>query len=115
MHVLMTVNASWNIWNFRKPIVQALLEGGHQVTVLAPSDDYVDHLKQLGCTFIPLEMNIKGLNPFYEWKLLRQFKHIFKQQKPDIVLSYTIKNNTFGALAAKSLGIPFVPNVSGRL
>lgn len=113
MHVLMTVNAAWNIWNFRRPIVQALLVGGHKVTVLAPQDDFVDHLTQIGCAFVPLEMNAKGLNPLDEWKLLRQFKQVFKQQKPDIILSYTIKNNTFGALAAKSLGIPFVPNVSG--
>lgn len=113
MHVLMTVNAAWNIWNFRKPVVQALLDGGHKVTVLAPPDNFVDHLKLLGCAFIPLDMNAKGLNPFDEWKLLGQFKQVFEQQKPDIILSYTIKNNTFGALAAKSLGIPFVPNVSG--
>jgi len=113
MHVLMTVNAAWNIWNFRKPIVQALLDGGHKVTILAPPDDFVDRLKQLGCAFIQLDMNAKGLNPLDEWRLLRRFKQIFSEQEPDIVLSYTIKNNTFGALAAKSLGIPFVPNVSG--
>ncbi len=113
MHALMTVNAAWNIWNFRKPIVQALLARGHKVTILAPRDDFVDHLTQIGCAFVPLEMNAKGLNPLDEWKLLRQFQQVFKQQKPDIILSYTIKNNTFGALAAKSLGLPFVPNVSG--
>ena len=54
-------------------------------------------------------MNAKGLNPFDEWKLLRRFKQELKQQKPDVALSYTIKNNTFGALAAKSLGLPIVP------
>jgi glycosyltransferase involved in cell wall biosynthesis len=113
MHVLMTVNAAWNIWNFRKPIVEALLAGDHKITVLAPKDDFVDCLTQLGCAFIPLEMNAKGLNPLDEWKLLRNFKQVFMEQQPDIILSYTIKNNTFGALAAKSLGIPFVPNVSG--
>lgn len=113
MHVLMTVNAAWNIWNFRKPVVQALLANGHKVTVLAPPDNFVDHLTQLGCVFIPLEMKPKGLNPFDELRLLHQLKGVFREQKPDIVLSYTIKNNTFGALAAKSLGIPFIPNVSG--
>lgn len=113
MHILMTVNTAWNIWNFRKPVVQALLAGGHKVTILAPPDTFVDHLTQLGCAFKPLEMNAKGLNPFDELKLIRRFRLIFRQQKPDVVLSYTIKNNIFGALAAKSLGIPFVPNVSG--
>ena len=113
MHVLMTVNAAWNIWNFRRPITQVLLDAGHKVTVLAPPDDSVASLRQMGCAFIPLKMNAKGLNPFDELKLLQHFKRHFQEQKPDIILSYTIKNNTFGALAAKSLRIPFVPNVSG--
>ncbi len=32
---------------------------------------------------------------------------------PSVILGYTIKNNIYGALAAKSFGIPFLPNVSG--
>lgn len=113
MHVLMTVNTAWNIWHFRKPIVQALLTSGHRVTVLAAADDSVGQLGNLGCDFVPLKMNAKGLNPIDEFMLFQRFKCTFKSQKPDIILSYTIKNNIFGALAARSLGIPFVPNVSG--
>ena len=113
MHVLMTVNAAWNIWNFRKPVVQALLAGGHRITILAPPDDCVEPLTELGCRFVPLRMNAKGLNPIDELALLRRFTHMFRELQPDVILSYTIKNNTFGALAAKSLGIPFLPNVSG--
>ena len=63
LHVMMTVNAAWNIWNFRKPMVRALIEGGHRVTVLAPPDDSVDDLKAMGCGFVPLDMSAKGLNP----------------------------------------------------
>lgn len=113
MHVLMTVNAAWNIWNFRKPVVQALLAKGHRVTILAPPDDFVEPLTGLGCRFVPLDMNAKGLNPMDELRLWRRFARIFRDLQPDVILSYTIKNNTFGALAAKSLGIPFLPNVSG--
>lgn len=113
MHILMTVNAAWNIWNFRKPVVKALLSDGHKVTILAPPDDYVEKLKQLGCSFAPLEVKAKSINPIDELKLLRRLKSAFNEHKPDVILSYTIKNNTFGALAAKSSGIPFVPNVSG--
>lgn len=113
MQILMTANSAWNIWNFRKPVVQELLAGGHKVTVLAPQDNYVAYLGALGCAFVALDMNAKGVNPFDEIKLLQRFKQVFKEHKPDVILSYTIKNNTFGALAAKSLDIPFVPNVSG--
>ena len=30
LRVLMTVNAAWNIWNFRRGLVAALLEDGHR-------------------------------------------------------------------------------------
>ncbi|MFU8865522.1 MAG: glycosyltransferase family 4 protein [Rhodobacterales bacterium] len=113
IHILLTVNAAWNIWNFRRPVVQALLKDGHRITVLAPPDDSVADLQRMGCRFLPLEMSAKGLNPLEGVKLYSRFKDVFRAEQPDIVLSYTIKNNIFGAMAAKSTGVPFVPNVTG--
>lgn len=113
MQVLMTVNAAWNIWNFRRAVVQALIQDGHQVTVLAPPDDAVPALEGLGCRVLPLEMSVKGLNPVEDLKLVRRIRRILRAEKPDVVLSYTIKNNIFGAVAARPLGLPFLPNVTG--
>lgn len=109
----MTVNAAWNIWNFRKPLVEALLADGHSVTVLAPSDHTSTLLAALGCAVQPLAMSVKGLNPVDDWRLERRFAQEFRAQSPDIVLSYTIKNNVFGARPATATGVPFVPNVTG--
>ena len=113
MHILMTVNAAWNIWNFRRPLVEALMGDGHRITVLAPPDDAVLELERLGCRVHPLEMSVKGLNPLEDLKLQRRFGRIFREERPDAVLSYTIKNNIFGARAAKSCDVPFLPNVTG--
>lgn len=113
MHILMTVNAAWNIWNFRRPLVEALIADGMRVTVLAPHDDTVPDLERLGCRFLPLEMNVRGLNPVADLKLLGRYKTRFRQERPDVVLSYTIKNNIFGAMAARAANVPFIPNVTG--
>jgi len=113
MHILMTVNAAWNIWNFRRPLVEALVGDGHRVTVLAPPDDAVPELERLGCIVRPLAMSVKGLNPLADLKLQRRCARIFREEQPDAVLSYTIKNNIFGARAAQSAGVPFLPNVTG--
>jgi glycosyltransferase involved in cell wall biosynthesis len=113
MQILMTVNAAWNIWNFRRPLVEALSADGHQITILAPPDDSVADLERIGCRFRPLEMSVKGLNPIEDLKLQRRLKRIFREEQPDAVLSFTIKNNIFGARAARSAGVPFVPNVTG--
>ena len=109
----MTANATWNIWNFRRPVVEALLADGNQVTVLAPLDDAVRDLEHLGCRVRPLAMSVQGLNPLEDLKLQCSFKRIFCEEKPSAVLSYTIKNNLFGAQAARSMGVPFLPNVTG--
>lgn len=113
MHILMTVNAAWNIWNFRRPLVEALSGDGHRITVLAPPDDAVPELERLGCRVRPLEMSVKGLNPIEDLKLQRRFGRIFREERPDAVLSYTIKNNIFGARAATPADVPFLPNVTG--
>jgi glycosyltransferase involved in cell wall biosynthesis len=93
--------------------VDALLADGHTVIILAPKDDAVPQLEALGCSFHHLEMNIKGLNPFQEPKTLIRLHRHFRNLQPDIILSFTIKNNIFGAFAAKFAGIPFIPNVTG--
>ena len=113
MHIMMTVNAAWNIWNFRRPLVESLSADGHRITVLAPSDDSVADLERVGCSFRPLEMNVKSLNPVEDLKLQCRLKRIFREEQPDAILSFTIKNNIFGARAARAAGLPFVPNVTG--
>jgi glycosyltransferase involved in cell wall biosynthesis len=113
MHILITVNAAWNVLNFRHPIVVAMIADGHRVTVLAPHDDSVATLEGLGCRFLPLEISVKGLNPLQDIKPIGRMRKVFRAEKPDVIFSYTIKNNIFGALAARPLGIPFMPNVTG--
>ncbi|MCV2877681.1 glycosyltransferase family 4 protein [Sedimentimonas flavescens] len=113
MHILLSANSAWNIWNFRRPVVQELIARKHRVSVLAPPDDSLAELEAMGCRTLPLEMSVKGLNPVEDLRLLYRFKRQFREERPDVVLGYTIKNNLFGALAAKRLGIPFIPNVTG--
>ncbi|MCX7567506.1 glycosyltransferase family 4 protein [Sulfitobacter sp. F26169L] len=113
MKILLSVNAAWNIWNFRRPLVEALLADGHTVRILAPRDDAVPQLEAMGCSFSHLEMSVKGLNPVQDGRLTLRFRKHFSDFQPDAILSFTIKNNLFGAIAAKSLRIPFIPNVTG--
>lgn len=113
LRILLTVNAAWNAWNFRRGLLRELLAEGNFVTVLAPPDGSVPKLQNMGCNFIPLRMSPSGLNPVGGLSLVMQLRKVFREQKQDVVLSYTVKNNIFGAMAAKSIGVPFIPNVTG--
>ena len=112
-HVLLTANSAWGIAHFRRPLIRALAAHGHAVTVLAPPDDGVGLLAQLGCRFVPLEMDQKGLSPRADVALMRRLERAFRACAPDVVLSWTIKNNIWGAFAAREAGCRFLPNVSG--
>lgn len=113
MRVLLTVNAAWNALNFRRPVIEALLKQGHHVTVLAPLDHAAHALRALGCEVVDLSMDVQGLSPRQDAKLVGRFSRHFATLRPDVILSYTVKNNIFGAVAAKRMGIPFLPNISG--
>ncbi|WP_371170240.1 glycosyltransferase family 4 protein [Aliiroseovarius sp. 2305UL8-7] len=113
MRIVLTVNAAWNALNFRRPVIEALLDRGDRVTILAPTDPASKALRDMGCDVVDLEMDVKGLSPRLDAGLVGQFAQHFRELNPDAVLSYTIKNNIFGAMAARRLGIPFLPNVSG--
>lgn len=113
MYVMITANAAWNLWNFRRSLIKALVADGCKVTVVAPPDGSVDNLIQIGCGFIPLKMDVKGLNPLQDLRLLYRYVKILRNERPDVVLSFTIKNNIFGAMAANEIGTPFIPTVTG--
>lgn len=113
MHVLMTVNTSWNLINFRQPLIDALLADGHRITAVTPRDDTTARLRELGIKHIHVDMTNSSSTLLSDFKLMLRFRQVFKSEKPDIVLAYTIKNNIYGALASKSARVPFIPNISG--
>jgi glycosyltransferase involved in cell wall biosynthesis len=113
MHALLTVNSAWNVWNFRRPVLEALLERGDRVTVLAPADGAEAALTRAGARHLDLAMDVRGLNPLRDAALAWRMQRHFRDQAPDVILSWTIKNNIFGAMAARRRGVPFIPNVSG--
>ena len=106
-------NTSWNIYNFRKGLVMNFLQAGHTVVAITPPDKYVHELEQWGVKHLPIVLDGSGLNPMNDLSYLRKLKKILKAELPDIVLSYTIKANIYGSLAARSLKIPIICNVSG--
>ena len=113
MKILLQVNLAWNLVHFRKSLIENLIESGHDVVALCPIDHTVPDLEAMGCRVVHLEMDNKGLSPRRDLGLVFRLWRHFRQECPDIILSYTIKNNIYGAFAARLLGIPFLPNVTG--
>ncbi|WP_404322741.1 glycosyltransferase family 4 protein [Cytobacillus firmus] len=100
-------------YNFRKEIIQRLIDEHYKVYVVLPYGEKVELLKEMGCEFIDLPLDRRGMNPITDLKLLINYHKIIKQIKPDAVLSYTVKPNIYGGIVCRLLNIPFFPNVTG--
>jgi glycosyltransferase involved in cell wall biosynthesis len=113
MLILLTGNTCFKIANFREGMIRALKADGHEVMVLAPSDDYGPKLQALGVTLHNLPMDRNGTSPIAEALLLWRIFVFLWRERPGIVFGFTIKNNIYAGLACRWLGIPFIPNVTG--
>ena len=113
MKIAIVLNTSWNVYNFRLGLINALRDNGHQVVILAPSDQYSHRLTELGFEFYPIKMDSRGVNPVKDSRLLWELYQLYKSIRPDIVLHYTVKPNIYGTLAAKAARIPMINNVCG--
>jgi glycosyltransferase involved in cell wall biosynthesis len=70
-------------------------------------------MRALDVERIEVRIDRSGLNPFADLALLGNYRSILKKLRPAAYLGYTIKPNIYGSLAAASLRVPALPNVSG--
>jgi len=110
--IVICVNTSWNIYNFRLNLARAIKKSGYEVILVAPYDKYSEILKQ-EFEYYNIYISNKGTNPKEDLKTLIEFYKLYKKIKPDIVLNYTIKPNIYGNIACKLLGIKTINNISG--
>ena len=112
-HIAIVANTSWYIFNFRHNLIKKLISKGYHVTSIAPFDRYSQRIKEIGCEYININIDINGKNPLKDLKTLFDFYRIYSQIKPAIILHYTPKPNIYGSLAAKLAKIPCINNISG--
>ena len=113
MKIIIIVNTSWNILNFRIELLKKLINCGHEIIAVAPYDSYVKQIESFGIKCINININQQGTNPIKDMMLIFNYLKIFQLNKPDLILAYTIKPNLYGNIAAGILRIPVINNISG--
>lgn len=111
--VLFLANHDVGIYNFRKELVERLVKEGYRIYLSCPNGERIKDLVSMGCRYIDVELERHGMNPFKELELIKYYKKIMQKIKPDMVLSYTIKPNIYGGMAAAALHIPQIANITG--
>jgi len=111
--LLISINAAWNVVNFRAALVRALVADGHEVAAAVVDDGAMPGIAALGARPIALTMASRSVSPFRDLALFVRYVRLMRRERPDVYLGWTIKPNTYGATAAALCGIPTIANISG--
>ena len=111
--VLVLANSFWNLYNFRSGIISALLSSGYEVFAVAPRDEYLQQVKELGCQVRTISIDSKGINPIKDLLTVFQLFRIVIRERPNLCLLYTPKPNIYGSCVAALFGCAYINNISG--
>ena len=115
--VLVLTNNIGGLHSFRKEVMQAICDAGHHVVISVPlsagDKQKADYFINMGCEVINTAFNRKGTNPIADFKLMCTYVGYMRKYKPIAVLTYTIKPNVYGGMAAALCGKKLFANVTG--
>lgn len=111
--ILIIVNDYSTIFYYRKELLTRLLDEKYEIIIACPYHETLDFFINMGVKVYDTKLVGRSVNPFEGFRLIRQYKHIMKLEKPDLVLTFTIKPNIYGGIASKRLKIPYFANITG--
>ena len=112
MTILVLSNKSGAMVDFRIDLIKKLLEE-NDVVISTPFDDKMDILRKLPVKLIECPVDRRGINLFKDLKLYVTYKKIIKEQNPDLIMTYTIKPNIYGGIAARVAKKQYAVNITG--
>lgn len=110
--VMIITNHSYMLYRFRLELIQSLMED-YEVVISMPFVGHEDDFKALGIRCIETDVDRRGINPKTDLKLMMTYFKMLKKEKPDMVITYSIKPNIYAGLMCSLLNIPFCANVQG--
>ena len=112
--ILIATNHAYMLWQFRRELI-AELKKEHEVILSLPFDEeqHEKPFQEMGVKCIDTPIERRGINPLTDFKLMKHYKKIFQEERPDLVITYSIKPNVYAGLICGSMGIPFCANVQG--
>lgn len=112
MKILIFANNSGGLYGFRRELILELKKT-HEVVASTPLEESVGLLQEIGCRLLDTPIDRRGVNPIKDFRLLLRYIKILKLEKPDLVITYTIKPNVYGGMACRLLKVPYAVNITG--
>lgn len=111
--IVLSANSCWAISNYRIGLVKALQDAGYSVIAAVPLDEHMWKLEAEGVEIRHLSIAPHGTSPMREAALLYSYVRLLRRLHPAALLTFTIKPNIYGGLAARFAGVPVISNVTG--
>jgi N,N'-diacetylbacillosaminyl-diphospho-undecaprenol alpha-1,3-N-acetylgalactosaminyltransferase len=103
-----------NLYRFRMSVMRALREWGAQVWAISPPGAYSPRFPEHGIEFVPLSLDRKTFHPLKAWATVHRLRSILRALRPDVLHTFTLRPNVYGALAGWLAGVPaIVSTVTG--
>lgn len=110
--ILVLTNHSYMLYRFRLALLLQLRQQ-HEVVISTPFVGHEQDFQALGMRCVETEVDRRGINPLREIELLRFYRQLLRQEKPDLVITYSIKPNIYGGYLCRRAGIDYCVNVQG--
>ena len=110
--ILILTNHSYMLYRFRTELIRALMQN-HEVVLSMPFVGHEEDFMAMGLRCIETDVDRRGINPMRDIRLFRFYRKLLKAEKPDMVITYSIKPNIYGGWACQLASIPYCTNVQG--
>ena len=111
--ILIIANDTTYTYNLRDVLIKRLTGEGYDVVIASEKLRHCEELEKLGARLVDVRTKRRSTNPFNDLALLRRYKRVIRDEKPDVVLTYNIKPDIYGGMACGATGTPHIPNITG--
>lgn len=112
--VIVLTNYLNGLRSFRFELMERLCNLKFDTIIYCPDVEGYYDFEEIGCKVKKVNnLNRRGINPIEDVKLVKEYVCILKKEKPDVILTYTVKPNIYGGTVAKWLKIPYIANITG--
>lgn len=114
MKIMMNAGTVSPFFQMRGRLCDSLQKKGYEITVSGYTEVGREVLEQYKAEYVYIPLSRAGINPVQDFKVVMAYYKKMKEEKYEIVHSYTAKPNIYGSIAAKYAGIKGIyPTVNG--
>ena len=107
VHITLTANTDWYLYNFRRDLARAAVDAGHTVSLVCPGGPYVGRLRDDGFEVRTYTVPGDSFSLSGNRRSLADIRNAYRELEPDLVHLHTPICVLLGSLAGTELRIPY--------